>query len=155
MDENVRVVHGGAITPDSLYTQRPLEWFVGRCAKMAFQSAQSQVEHMWVLVTDIDGDSLVGTLDSEPVSVTHVGHGDRVVLSRVQIEAVYLSFDEWCAEVEELRAKGDYFNRWLGPPVIGKGLEQFYLDDWSPRQALVRWRDWVPENDRVGRGGAT
>jgi hypothetical protein len=47
------------------------------------------------------------------------------------------------------RAKGDYFNRWLGPPVIGNGLEQFYLDDLTPRQALVRWRDWIPEDDQL------
>jgi hypothetical protein len=152
MDENVRLVNRGAISPDDFYAQKPLEHFLGRHVKVAFQSADCQVEHMWVLVTHIDGDSLVGTLDSEPVSVTHVGHGDRVVLSRVQIEAVYLSFDEWCAEVEELRAKGDYFNRWLGPPVIGDGLEQLYLDDWSPRQALVRWRDWIPEDDQVEQG---
>jgi len=110
---------------------------------------------MWVLVADIEGDNLVGTLNNEPVYVTHVGYGDRVVLSRVQIEAVYLGFDEWCAEIEELRAKGDYFNRRLGPPVIGEGLERLYLDDWSPRQALVRWRDWIPEDDQVEQGDTT
>lgn len=152
-DDNVRAVSGGAISPDSLYTQRPLEWFVGRCVKMAFQSAESGVEHMWVNITHVEGDNLVGSLDNHPVLVTHVGYGDRVVLSRVQIEAVYLSLDEWIAEIEGLRAKGDYFNRWLGPPVIGKGLEQLYLDDWTPRQALVRWRDWIPEDDQIEQGG--
>jgi hypothetical protein len=146
MDENVRLVHEGAIAPDCLYTKKPLEWFVGRCVKVAFQSAQSRVEHMWVIVTQVESDHLVGKLDNQPVSVTRISQGDRVVLSRVQIEAVYLSFDEWCAEIAELRAKGDYFNRWLGAPVVGKGLEELYLDDLTPRQALVRWRDWIPED---------
>lgn len=146
MDENVRVVHEDAIKPDSLYAKKPLEWFLGRCIKMAFQSAESMVEHMWVRVTNVERDYLVGELDNDPALVTHIRYGDRVVLSRVQIEAVDLTFEEWKAEVEHLRSQGDYFNRWFGIPKVGNGLERAFHDGLTPRQALVRWRDSVPEN---------
>jgi len=145
MNKNVRLVYEEAIKPDSLYTKNPLDWFLGRCIKMAFQSATSHVEHMWVKVTGVEGDDLVGELANDPVLVTHIRCGDRVILSRVQIEAVDLTFEEWTTEVEQLRAREDYFNRWLGPPKVGSGLENAVHDGLTPRQALVRWRNSVPE----------
>ena len=119
---------------------------MGRFIKMAFQSEKSRVEHMWVRVTNVDGDYLIGELDNDPLFVTHVKCGDRVVLSRVQIEAVDLTFEEWTAEVEHLRSQGDYFNRWFGFPKVGEGLEEAFHDRLTPRQALVRWRDAIPDN---------
>lgn len=152
MDDNVRLVHEDAIKPDSLYTRRPLEWFQGRCVKIAFQSANSAIEHMWVRVMGVAGDNLIGELANDPVIVTHIESGDRVVLSRAQIEAVDLTFQEWTAEVEKLRAQGDFFNRWLGFPKVGEGLEVLFEDSLTPRQALVCWRDWTPEPDGDGAG---
>lgn len=85
---NIRYVHQNAIKPDPVFARKPLNWFVGRAVKMCFQSAESIPEHMWVLVTHVEQDYLVGSLDNYPVEVTHLKHGDRVVLSRVQIECV-------------------------------------------------------------------
>ncbi len=146
MDEDIRWVHEEAVKPESFYARKPLEWFLGRCVKMAFQSAESIVEHMWVRVTNVEGANLIGELDNDPVLVTHVKCGDRVVLSRVQIEAVDLTFEEWKAEVERLRAQGDYFNRWLGYPGINSGLKSLFDCGFTPRQALVWWRGWLPQN---------
>ena len=142
----VRRVHEDAIHPDSIYTKHPLEWFVGRNVKMAFQSANSRVEHMWVEVTGVDCDYLVGILNSDPVSVTHVLCGDAVTLSRVQIEAVDLTFHEWVEEVECISSGGDYVNRWRGALAIGNGFEEAYAERLTPRQALKRWRDFIPSN---------
>lgn len=85
---NVRLVHEDYCKPDPQWTHKPLEWFVGRAVKMAFQSAESAVESMWVKVTDVEADNLVGTLDNDPVCVYHLTFGDRVVLNRTQIENV-------------------------------------------------------------------
>ncbi len=142
---NVRLVHEDAIHPDSTYAKRPMEWFIGRKIKMAFQSANSKVEHMWVSVSHVDGDDLVGTLVNDPLFVENVASGDVVKLRRVQIEAVDLSFDEWTEEIARLRAQGDYFNRWLGQPVSENHFNEAFDERLSPRQALNRWRNFVPE----------
>jgi hypothetical protein len=140
---NVRLVHEEAIKPDSIYAKRPLGWFVGRCVKMAFQSADSLVEHMWVLVTDVDGTDLVGVLSNEPVLVHHVRYGDNVTLNRTTIEAVNLSLDEWREEVEMLKAKNTYVNKYLGSPQ-GDEFEEAYGEGLTPRQALNRWKNFGP-----------
>lgn len=143
-NNNARLVHEEAIKPDSLYTKKPLDWFLGRFVKIAFQSADSIAEHMWVKVTEVQDSNLVGSLDNDPVFVTHIGCGDRVVLSRVQIEAVDLTCEEWWEAVHVLRAQGDYFNSWRGFPKDGNGFEVAYGEGLTPRQALNRWRNWVP-----------
>ncbi len=114
---------------------------------MAFQSANSGVEHMWVAVSHFDGDDLVGRLDNDPVFVENMASGDVVKLRRVQIEAVNLSFDEWNEEVEHLRAKGDYFNRWLGQPVSENHFKEAFDEGLTPRQALNRWLNFVPSRN--------
>lgn len=144
---NIRLVPEEAIKPDSVYTKRPLVWFVGRLVKMAFQSTDSIPEHMWVKVTEIDGHNLVGTLANNPVSVTHLKYGDRVVLSRVQIEKVDLTYEEWWEEINMLRAQGDYFNSWRGLPTCCSEFELAYDEGLTPRQALIQWRNWVPSID--------
>ena len=136
---NIRLVHEDAIVPDSLYTKKPLHWFVGRNVKTSFQSADSRAEHMWVNVRGVEGDYLVGTLDNDPVWVNHLQHGDRVALRRTQIEAVDLTLGEWREEAAYLRARGDYFNSWLGYPKDGSGFEKAYEKGLTPRQALNRW----------------
>lgn len=142
-DYNIRMIHEDAIHPDSVYARRPLEWFVGRMVKMAFQSANSIVEHMWVAVTEVDGDDLVGILDSDPAYVENVALGDFVRLRRVQIEAVNLSCKEWMEEVELLRSKAEFSNRWLGQPDTSVLLRAFD-ERLTPRQALNRWRKFIP-----------
>lgn len=146
-NNNVRRVHEEAIKPDSMYTKRPLEWFVGRVVKMSFQSADSMPEHMWVKVTDVEGHNLVGVLDNDPVVVTHLQCGDRIVLSRVQVEAVDLTWEEWWGEVEQLRAQSDLYNPWLGYPKEGNGFDDAYQEGLTPRAALNRWRNWVPSEE--------
>lgn len=143
-NNNIRLVHEEAIKPDSLYTKKPLDWFIGRCVKIAFQSADSRPEHMWVQVTGRDGHNLVGILDNDPVVVTHLRCGDRIVLSRVQIEAVKLTWEEWWGEVEHLRAQNDFFNPWRGYPKVGNGFEDAYREGLTPRAALNGWLKWMP-----------
>ncbi len=83
---NVRWIHAEcAATPSPEWTRKPLDWFVGKAVKMKFQSADSPVEQMWVVVTHVDDNDLVGTLKNEPVYVHHVAYGDRVVLNRTQV----------------------------------------------------------------------
>jgi hypothetical protein len=85
-DGDVALVSPGTIRPDPRYAAVPLESFVGEHVKIAFQSAR--VEHMWVLVTHVENDNLVGTLANEPAWVCDVKYGDRVVLDRAQIEDI-------------------------------------------------------------------
>lgn len=144
---NVRLVSSEAFPPESLYASRPLEWFCGRAVKTAFQAADARVEHMWVQITHIEDEKLVGTLDNEPIWVEQMQLGDTVKLRRTQIEAVDLSYEEWVEEITSRRAKGDFFNRWLGSPLIGDGLELLFSAGFTPRQALERWRDYVPTSE--------
>jgi hypothetical protein len=95
---NVGWVHPDAMKPDRAYFNRPLDWFVGRSVKIAFRSAGTLVELMWVGITGIEGDRLVGVLDNVPVAVDHVQFGDRVELKRAQIRAVYPAHDGPVAE---------------------------------------------------------
>jgi len=144
---NIRRVHESAISPDPNYAKKPIEWYVGRCVKIGFQSHQDEVEYMWVKVTGIDSPNLVGQLDNEPLDCTHLTLGDRVVLSRLHIVEIDLTEDEWWDEVFMLRAQGDYFNRHLGTPSPESGFGQFYGAHFTPRQALNRWAKWQPHED--------
>ena len=101
---------------------------------------------MWVLVTAVDEHCLSGTLDNEPVCVTHLRFGDTVKVWRTQIIMVHLSRMEWMREARSLLAKGDYFNNWLGKP-FGKAFNRQYERKISPRLALTLWRDFVPNQD--------
>lgn len=85
-ENNIRLVHERAFRPDPKYANLPLEWFIGRNVKLAFQSRDSRVEHMWVTILGIEGHDLVGRLANYPVDVSHLTNGDRVVLNRTQIE---------------------------------------------------------------------
>ena len=147
MDNNIRLIHEDAMKPDTLYAKRPLEWFHGRTVKMAFSAECGSVEHMWVRITGIEGQNLVGVLDNIPFWVQHVQLGDKVTLTRCQIEMVDLTSDEWWEEVHLLRAQGDYYNRWLGYPKQGGGFENFYDRGFTPRVALERWGTWSPSED--------
>jgi hypothetical protein len=145
-DPNVRQIHHDFQRPDPRYTKMPLEYFVGKVVKVCFQSANSKCESMWVVVTAVDEHCLVGTLDNVPVCVTHLKFGDTVKVWRTQIIMVHLSRTEWIREAKALRAKGDYFNKWLGKP-FGKAFNRQYEKKISPRLALTLWRDYVPNQD--------
>lgn len=85
--ENVRLVLEDAIQPHRLYANKPMEWFVGRLVKKAFP-AVSGGEFMWVKVTHVEGEDLVGTLDNEPLMVEDIAYGDVVKLRKHQVLAV-------------------------------------------------------------------
>lgn len=143
--DSVRLVTAGYLVPDPAYKLLPLTYFVGRSVKVPFQTEDNPVEHMWVSVTGVDGDRLIGTLDSDPVA-TSLRYGDEVHVSPSEVVMVYLSPKEWRDEVDHLRAKGDYFNSWLGV-ASGWRFDRLHEAGLSPRQALTWWRDWQPWED--------
>ena len=145
-ESNIRLVHELAMRPDPYYASLPLEWFIDRNVKMAFQSRDSRPEHMWVAITHIEGDYLVGTLNSIPSSVDGLALGDRVVVSRVWIEAVEQSFEEWMTELRKVRDERDYSNVFLGYPDDKSGVQHGYDDCLTPRQALARWQSYRPSS---------
>jgi hypothetical protein len=143
----IRLVHEEAISPDPLYQGREPDWFFGRCVKIAFESPDGMVEWMWVQVLNIDGDTLSGNLVCNPIFCTHLDYGDPITLSRLQIAAVDLTLKEWWDEVEELKAKYDCYNRFLGIPSRDNGFANFFDESFTPRQALRRWYGWQPSEN--------
>ena len=77
-------------------------------------------------------------------TVRNLAYGETIALSRLQIAAVDLTIEEWREEVNELKAKGDYFNRFLGSPLQNSGFEQFFAESFTPTQALNRWVSGYP-----------
>lgn len=75
------------------YMDMPCDWFVGKEVKVGFES-NLNVEHMWVAVTAVEGEHLVGELVSDPVLIRAVQPGDRVELERSQIQEVVKVGDE-------------------------------------------------------------
>jgi hypothetical protein len=143
---NIRLVNSGTLMPDPRFAHMKLGDFVGRSIKVCFQSADSHPEIMWVEVTGVEGHRLVGKLDNVPVCVTHLKCGDIVHVWRTEIIMIHLTRTEWIREAKVLRAKGDYFNKWLGKP-LGKKFNQKYEQGISPQLALTLWRDYVPNHD--------
>lgn len=141
---NIRLVHETAFSPDPTYAKKPLDWYVGRNVKIGFQSHEGEVEYMWVKVTGINSPNLVGQLDNEPLNCTHLALGDRVDLSRLQIVQVDLTETEWWEEVSIHLVEADNFNRHLGTPNKKTGFGKFYDLNFTPRQALNRWKTWQP-----------
>jgi hypothetical protein len=143
---NFRLVNADTFVPDSRYTKMCLMAFVGKLVKVRFQSADSRPEAMWVHVTGVDQHQLVGTLDNEPVDVTHLKLGDIVHVWRSEIIMIQLTRAEWIREAKKLRAQDDYFNKWLGKP-LGKAFNLKCELGISPQLALRLWRDYVPNHD--------
>lgn len=144
--EAVRLVTAGDLVPEPHYRYLPLTYFVGRCVKVPFESEDNPIEYMWVRVTGIDGDKLVGTLDNEPFLDTRLRYGDTVHVLPSEVVMVDLSIAEWRKEVDLLRAKDDFFNPWLGV-ASGPRFERLHGAWLSPREALTWWRDWQPWED--------
>jgi hypothetical protein len=143
---NFRLVNADTFVPDSRYAKMCLEAFGGKLVKVRFQSADSRPETMWVRVTGVDQHQLVGTLDNEPVDVTHLKLGDIVHVWRTEIIMIQLTRAEWIREAKKLRAQDDYFNKWLGKP-LGKAFNRKYELGISPQLALRLWRNYVPNHD--------
>ena len=143
---NIRLVNRDTLLPDNRYLTCPLSAFVGKAVKVKFQSADSRPETMWVRVAGVEGHCLVGSLDNEPVEVTHLNLGDIVRIWRSEIIMIQLTRAEWIREAKVLRAQDDYFNRWLGKPH-GKAFNRRYELRISPQLALRLWRDYVPNHD--------
>jgi len=77
------------------YAGQEAKQFVGKIVKMGFKAfhpytGRQTIEHMWVKVTRVDQNSLVGKLDNEPILVTepYVQLGDIITLTVDQIEDV-------------------------------------------------------------------
>lgn len=52
-------------------------------------SDETQCERMWVRISSIDGQSLVGALSNDPQSSTNLKLGDQVAFSKDHISAIY------------------------------------------------------------------
>ena len=65
-----------------------LQELVGGFVKVGFPANLENVaiEHMWVKVTDVSGDNIIGTLDNEPAFTNMVSLGDTVEIARDAIE---------------------------------------------------------------------
>lgn len=70
----------GVLHPDTFEVPDPLELSsleIGRFVKLCFNDK----ERMWVKITEIDGESLKGTLANQPVVVLNLNHGDPIEFS--------------------------------------------------------------------------
>lgn len=56
-----------------------------------------------------------------------------------------MSLERWLKRIDELRAKRNYRNRYLGTPKYDNGIDRFYYAKLSPQQALIAWRDYKKE----------
>ena len=53
--------------------------------KKMFEEGE-EIEHMWLLVSHIEGDVITGTLDNEPVYVTNVALHDTIEMTKNEVE---------------------------------------------------------------------
>jgi len=84
---NIRFVCGHcAPRPDPTLHVEALANYVGAYVKLAFREGK-WTEHLWVRVTNVQGDGLVGVLTVKPIFVTRVAEGgDTVRFRREDIE---------------------------------------------------------------------
>jgi uncharacterized protein YegJ (DUF2314 family) len=61
---------------------------VGMYAKLVF-TEHKEVEGMWVKVTEVDGDNLVGTLSNDPIAIQSLEHGDTVHFTYNHVREFY------------------------------------------------------------------
>jgi uncharacterized protein YegJ (DUF2314 family) len=70
--------------------------------KVAFPTEDGSREHLWVQVTAIDGESVRGTIDNEPIADIGHEYGDPVTVQRAEVE-------DWIVRENGEIAKG-YFS---------------------------------------------
>jgi len=76
---------------DPRWKERELNFFTDKLVKRGFATGDPKVhiEHMWVEVTGIEGEKLVGTLANDPVWCEELCFGDTVLVDRADIESVF------------------------------------------------------------------
>lgn len=63
---------------------------VGDIAKIAIPGdGDINKEHVWVIVTRVNGDHYEGTMDNDPVFNTLVKYGDKVPFQKSEIEDIF------------------------------------------------------------------
>ena len=69
-----------------------MKWFLGKRVKKRFPTTDTDgaptYEHLWVRVTGVIGQRLVGTLESAPGPRSRLKTGARVMLAKTDIEEV-------------------------------------------------------------------
>lgn len=87
---NVRMICGDHYMSDPEVQGKPLSWFVGKLVKLRFtiSGRPTNSELMWVAVTSIREDGLVGTLTNEPLYADHCC-GDEIVFRREEVLVVH------------------------------------------------------------------
>jgi uncharacterized protein YegJ (DUF2314 family) len=73
--------------PDPELAKRDPASLVGKFVKTAFTN-EGWTEHMWVAVTHVEGTTLHGTLDNDPIGPLLEKCGDQVVVQMNEIEEV-------------------------------------------------------------------
>jgi Uncharacterized protein conserved in bacteria (DUF2314) len=88
---NIRVVcavHGSH--PDPQWALKPSNFFIGKYVKLGFRTDDGRaLEHMWVEVTGISGDFLVGNLNNDPVACSYLKDGTALEFTKDEIEGVF------------------------------------------------------------------
>lgn len=93
-----------APAPKKEFAEKSPEFFIGKYVKKQFTVSDADLkvirgalgpgitapsgEHMWVKISSVDGDKLVGTLDNDPIFAVHLLLGNTVRVSRDEIEEV-------------------------------------------------------------------
>jgi len=72
----------------------PLEDLIGKFVKRSFRTETELIEHMWVKVVSVDGDTITGILENDPLFVKGLVCGDEITVERGQIEEVYKEEDQ-------------------------------------------------------------
>lgn len=77
--------------PDKKFSKLPLESFIGKYVKKAFDvilNGRLTQEHMWVKVKRVEKEYLVGVLDNDPHGKINLKCGDSTRVQLDEIEAV-------------------------------------------------------------------
>jgi len=81
--KDIRIVCTRCLAPDPQLAAKGAQYFVGKLVKKLFTE-----EHMWVFIDGFTDDVLTGTLENEPLLMTCLNMGDRVVVRLNEIEDV-------------------------------------------------------------------
>ena len=75
--------------PKPIHYSGDLADLVGRYVKKAFpKTVGNGLEHMWVKVESVDGETLTGVLDNKPAYTSRVRYKDTVTVTREEIEDI-------------------------------------------------------------------
>ena len=77
---------------DSSLVSLPLESFINKNVKLAFECYNDRIEYMWVFVTGLatnDDEELQGVLNNDPVLPSDYQYGDIFEFKRSEIYELY------------------------------------------------------------------